>query len=302
MKKLMIVAATAAMATVASAASFQAIDCEEAFESDPSLCDYMVFKLTASGKTVRDTKSGYKKVDSLKVKKGALLFRFDECCAQSCCATGEAGICCYNQADLYATVKIGKETYAVGIGDLVIDKWSVFGKDLRKALNWKNLSTKELKKKVTLESDLFLVTPSGVNVAPAEPQDPMISNFTLTQVSLAASAFGKAQVKFYKEGTKKTKGYCSVGTETTPCQAVWTPKTYKGWFVGTRAKLEGDQACFNCECGTYEIFGGTWKAVYTDKYTDYIGAQKLAFGGTLFAGYGFSAWEEDLGEALDSEE
>ena len=104
-----------------------------------------------------------------KVKKGALVFKYNETCA-----TADVDpVCCYDTADLFAKVKVGKEETAIAVPGIVVDKWSVFGKDLAKAVAWETAIKQG--KKVTLESDLFLVTPSGVNVQPADPADPYVS-------------------------------------------------------------------------------------------------------------------------------
>ena len=42
--------------------------------------------------------------------------------------------------------------------------------------------------------------------------------------------------------------------------------------------MNEDQLCFNCDCGAYDIFGGTWKAVYQPKATTDAAILKLAFG------------------------
>ena len=302
MKKLMIVAAAAAMTAVAGAASFSPVECDDPVTPVATSCPYMVFKVTASGKTVQDVNGGdYKKVASLKVKKGALLFKFNAACALA----DEDPVCCYDTADLFATVKVGKETSVIAVGDISVDKWSVFGKDLTKARNWSTQIKQG--KKVTLESDLFLVTQSGIAVKPADPADEMIniSELEVQQISLAASAFGKFQVKVNSPKTKVNgKGYCTVTTNSTACAATWTPKNYSGWFVGTRDLLDGDQACFNCECGTYDIFGGTWKATYAEKYTTTAQAQTYAFGAPVFSSYDPAEWAEEIGaeEADDDEE
>lgn len=302
MKKLMIVAAAAAMTTVAGAASFKPVDCADTITPTTTDCDYMVFKVTASGKTTQDVNSGaYKKVASLKVKKGALVFKFNADCA----AAVEDPICCYDTADLFATVKVGKETTKIAVPDISVDKWSVFGKDLEKAINWSTQIKQG--KKVTLESDLFLVTPSGIAVKPADPADDYISidkdnDAYLKTISFAASAFGKYQVKVNKASSKVSgKGYCVVTTNSTACAATWTPKSYSGWFVGTRELLDGDQACFNCECGTYEVFGGTWKATYDAKKSTSAAAQQYAFGNAIFSSADASEWADEV-EAEDDED
>lgn len=287
MNKLMIVAVAAAMTVMQAAAIDVApINCNVETPETPAQCDYMVFKVTGSGKTVQAKKT-YKTVTSLKVKKGALLMKP----STTCCNTQDgAEVCCYDTANLYATVKVGKETYKIALSDLNVIKWSVFGKDFEKAYNWKT----QLKqgKKATLESDLFLSTAAGV--VDKDTFDPAWVDGLEEEIALAASAFGKFQVKVNKANTKVSgTSYCQVTTNSTACAAVWTPKSYSGWFVGLRNGLEGDQACFNCDCIDAEIFGGTWKASYQAKKLTNVSAQQLGFGETYFdeSAVTFDDWE-----------
>jgi hypothetical protein len=132
MKKLMIAAAAAAMISGVQAAAFAPGDCGDDLVITDAPCPVMVFKLTASGKTVQDVNEGeYKAVTSLKISKGALAFLYNEDCAEN------GGVCCYDAASLYAQVKVGKKTSKIAMTDVAITKWSVFGKNLDKALAWK---------------------------------------------------------------------------------------------------------------------------------------------------------------------
>ncbi len=248
----MIVAAAAAMTIGANAAVFQPIDCDEPDIEAP--CPVMVFKLTASGKATVDMNEGaYKSVKALKVSKGALaLFPNEECAAD--------GLCCYDTATIYAQLKMGSDMYLFGLADVEIGKWSVFGKNFEAAKNYRS----QIKpgKTVKLESDLFL-TADAVDTLDGEDT-----------VSLWASAFGDMTLKVTK--ATKTSGYCDNDSDE-GCDPIWTPKTYNGWFVGYHNLVNDMYSCFNCDCGDYDIFGGTWKAVYQAKLASDSDAQKLAF-------------------------
>ena len=278
MKKLMIVAAAAAMTVVAKAApSFEPVDCQDPDETEEAACPLMVFKVTASGKTVQEaTKKDYdyKTVKTLKVTKGALVFKYDEECA-------EAGLCCYPAADLYANVKVGSKTAKLAVADVVVAKWSVFGQNIGKALAYRT----QIKagKSVKLESDLFLQTEGAFDEPATEVVYVVGEDEVEDTIDFAASAFGGFTVKVVNSKTKVSSGYCDVETNEGACYATWTPGTYNGWFVGQRELLGGDSACFNCECGTYDVFGGTFKAVYDSKKTTDEAAQKYVFGKVLFA-------------------
>lgn len=276
MKKLMIAAAAGAMTIVANAAaSFAPIDCDPGQIIPDDECPLMVFKLTASGKTVQDVNDGdYKTVKALKISKGALVFKYNLDCALN------EGLCCYDFADLYATVKVGSRSYKLGLGDVVIDKWSVFGKNLDKAVNWSTAI--KTGSSVKLESDLYLITDGGLDADTEPDTDALVvdsdDDLWTEAVDFAATAFGNFKVKVAGAKEKVNKGYCVVSTNKTSCSATWTPGTYNGWFVGTRELVNDAQACFNCVCGQYDLFGGTWKAVFQAKKTTDAAAQELAFG------------------------
>ena len=260
MKKLMIVAAAAAMSAVASAASFSPIDCTEGGTTE--VCPVMTFKLTGSGKTVQN-KGEYKSVQKLTIKKGALVLVPDADMAENC------DICCYATGDIYATVKVGSKTSYIQIPEVPVSKWSIFGKNLEKVANFLTMMKKGSSLKV--ESDLYLN---------ADDLDLLVDDNTETDVSAVtfrAAAFGEMVAKNLKAG-KTSDNYC-VKPEQKECVLEFTPKSYSGWFAGNYdVCVNDDQLCFNCECGEYDIFGGTWKAVYQAKVQTAAQIAKLAYG------------------------
>lgn len=270
MKKTMIAAAFAAVTSAALAGgAFLPINCAET-PNTPD-CDPMVFKLTASGKTVQTVEakdSTYKSVTTLKISKGAIAFigELNECLD---------GACCYATADIFAQVKIGKKTTKIAIEEIEVGKWSVFGKNTEKVINY----LAEMKKgsSLALESDLFLSAEDAEVLVDAADEDAEAPT-----ISFWASAFGSMTAKNSK-GKKASDAYCDRPDEES-CVLSFTPKSYSGWFVGKRDLVEGDQLCFNCECGEFDIFGGTWKAVFQPKANTVEAAQKLAFGKVLFDG------------------
>lgn len=259
----MIVAAMTAMTIGLNAATFTPVDCYTTPNASDE-CPTLVFKLTANGKAVDSVGSeSYKAVKTLKVRKGALAFVANADCASE-------GFCCYDTMDLYATVKIGNETKQIGITSLSIDKWSVFGKNFEKASNY--LTSIKPGKSVKLDSDLFV---SGEDLDTLDEED---------AISLFAAAFGEFSLKVSKASTSAKSGsYCVATYDSPGCDPIWTPKTYSGWFVGYHNLTGDDYSCFNCECGEYDIFGGTWKATYQPKLTSDADAQKLAFNKVLFS-------------------
>lgn len=269
MKKFMFAAAVAAMTAGAFGATLNYVDCDP--QASEGACDILVFKLTASGKTVQDANEGaYKAVKNLKIAKGAMAFKFDEACA-------DEGVCCYTTADLFAAVKVGSKTSKIAIEDLEIGKWSVFGKTFEAKVR-DYLHTMKKGSTATVDSDLFISTASAPGDGAA---DVLVYEGDDTTVDLWASAFGTMTAKLSKGSTGSDK-YCD--PEKTPeCVLTFTPKTYCGWFVGTR-ELISDGWCFNCACGEYDLLGGTWKITYSAKYKGTEGAQKLAFGKVLFGG------------------
>lgn len=261
MKKLMIAAAAAAMTAGAFAASFLPIDC---IGGDPEVseCPDMVFKLTGSGKAVQDVKGEYKTVKALKISKGALVMAPSD-------SMIDCGICCYDTASIYALVKVGSAKHYIAIEEVPVAKWSIFGKNVEKVSNFLT----EMKKgsKVDLESDLYLAADDS-EIFFGDDDDSFVS-----AVTFRASAFGNMTAKNLK-GKESSGNYC-VKPPVEECVLEFTPKSYSGWFAGNYDTLVNEgQLCFNCECGEYDIFGGTWKAVFQNKTLTQAQLFKLAYG------------------------
>lgn len=258
MKKLMTIAAVAAMTVVANAAPvFKPTICENCGGgTKDGDCDTVVFKVTGSGKAVTD-KGSYKTVASLKIKKGALAL------LGTVCAYQDTERCCYDEGYFFATVKVGKKVFEVG-APVAVKVWSVFGKNLAKSRNFGTQIKKG--KSVCLESALFVYAEETGVFDGVFDEDATFAFW--------ASAFGKVDCKVSKASS--SKGYCEEGKE---CEAIFTPKKYAGWFVGWYPCV-GPEDCFRCDCEDTDIFGGTWKASYQKKLTSVSGAQGLA--GTSF--------------------
>lgn len=251
MKKFMIATAAAAM-TVAASAALNPVICENcgASGSENGPCETVVFKVTGSGKAVVNN-GDYKKVEKLKIKKGALALEGTIC--------ESTGACCYDGGYFYATIKAGKKTFALASPvELVV--WSVFGKNLEKARNWE--TSIKPGKSVCLDSALFVTSEEAVYEE---------SEVDLSEFAFWASAFGKVDMKVTSMKTKNA--YC-VKSET-GCDPIFTPKSYSGWFVGIYPCVN-EENCFMCDCPDTDVFGGTWKAVYQKKVTTDAGAQKIA--------------------------
>lgn len=263
MKKLMIVAATAAMAFAAQA-DIAWVDCPDCRAgSTPTDCQVEVFKVTASGKAVvLSKKGGYKTVGKLKVKKGALALVGTMC---------PDGTCCYDAGALFATVKAGHTTFRAAV-PVDVKIWSAFGKNYDSVAgnNWMTLKKA---KKVKLESALYI---SGKSLIIDGDTDIDI-NYGIQEFRLEASAFGKVAIKVFDSKTSKT--VC--GKSDSTCGFDLIIKNYSGWFVGYYPCVDAD-ACFTCTCGL-DAFGGTWKASYSAKSAgkNFNGAQRLA--GTSFS-------------------
>ena len=251
MKKLMIVAAAAAMSFVAKS-DLKWENCPEcAIGSREAVgCDYEVFKVIGSGKAVVLSKKGdYKEIGSLKIKKGALALEgSDEC------GTGE---CCYDNGYLFAQIKAGSDKFDVAI-PVDVKVWSAFGKkyDDVKGSNWMTLSKK--KKNIKLDSVIYVSAAEVVAEGDADTEAGDLAEFTLD-----ASAFGKVEFKINRAETKKSETCCGKVETADGCGYSLVFKTYKGWFVGTYTCV-GEDACFTCSCGL-DAFGGTWKAKYDKK-------------------------------------
>jgi uncharacterized protein YjhX (UPF0386 family) len=262
MKKLMIVAASAAAMTFAAKAEIAWVDCPTCRAgATQAECQIEVFKVTASGKAVVMSKKGdYKTVGKLKVKKGALALVGTQC---------PDGTCCYDAGYLLATVKAGSDSFRALV-PVDVKVWSAFGKNYESVAgnNWRTLKKA---KKVKLESALY-ISATGIGIDPDDDPDSTFDDF-----ALEASAFGKAQFKVFDSKTSKT--VC--GKDSSECGFELILKNYSGWFVGYYTCIDAD-ACFTCDCGL-DPFGGTWKASYSSKNSgkNFKGAQKLA--GTSFA-------------------
>lgn len=261
MKKLMIVAAGAILA--ANSYGIAVTNCHNKIELD---CPQIVFKLTASGKTVVETMtddSVYSSVVNLKVSKGALVL-FGEKTIDD--LTGYED-CCYPTYSLYLPVKVGKANYKFAFLALDLNKWSVFGKNIEK-LEAAMIDGKT--KKVSLESDLGLFFTD-------EDSDTSIDDFDeITGVTLAAAAFGKATYGYYYKETKNACSGCTVSEG-----GALVPGNYSGWFAGYCDAADGSLLCLNCDCSDIRIFGGTWKAKYNKAWSKMNGwksAATYAFG------------------------
>lgn len=258
MKKLMIVAAAAALA--GNSYGIALTNCTKAVELD---CPQVVFKVTATGKAIQWTDKedyGYKSIAALKVSKGALVLF----------GTTTGDDCCYDTFSLYAQVKVGKTTKKIAFLNQEVKKWSVFGKNFDAAMN------NEKTKKYTLESDFgaYIEDDSSTDV---EGYD------EVTGINLLATAFGKAYYNV-KAAKTKTSG-CQVCTITEGSAAL-TPGNYSGWFAGFQDKLSDDDACMTCECLDIDVFGGTWKAKYQKAWSKANGwksAASYAFGSSILA-------------------
>ena len=271
MKKFMIVAAAAALA--ANSYGIAITNCHKSVTHE---CPEIVFKVTASGKTVVEATKGdnvYSTVTKFKVSKGTLVL-FGEKTVDS--LTG-AEDCCYPTYSLYLPVKVGKTTYKYAFLSVnPLTRWSIFGKNYDKL---ETAMTSNKSKKVSLESDL------GVFFTDLDSEyDEDAYDFDeLTGVTLAAAAFGKASYK-YSYSEKAASG-CSTSCTITESGNL-TPGNYSGWFAGYADCEDATILCLNCECADVRIFGGTWKAKYSSSMSKADGwkaAASYAFGGTTAA-------------------
>jgi hypothetical protein len=245
MKKLMIVAAVAAMTFVSEAAGLKPTPCENCGYNNTS-CDVVVFKVTGSGKAVV-VKSDYKEVGSLKIKKGALAL------VGTYCEPNDS--CCYDAGMFYATIKAGKSTFKLA-SEITPGVWSVFGKKLDQ------IRGGDYKQGKTYKLDSALFVESAGN-------DYIEGDVDVEGLYFAASAFGKVSVKISKDGKSSS---CN---PTTGCTPTYTPQSYSGWFVGKYACV-GEEDCFLCDCTDTDVFGGTWKASYKSSAKTDGAAQRLA--------------------------
>ncbi len=237
MKKLMIVAAAAAMA-VSAQARIALTNCAQQVSGT---CPVVAFKVTASGKTVTDN-GEYKKTTSLKIKKGALVL-FSE--------SSDVDACCYDLYSLYLQVKVNKNTWNLAFLTQPLNKWSIFGKNLDAAMS----ASKS--KKFSLESDIGL--------SYDDDTFELDETFDVIEaVVFEATAFGKAK---YVYSTKTTKATDCVPCSTTTADDV-IPGNYKGWFAGYMPNINPDNdECMTCTCAEVDLFGGTWQAKYQSKWS-----------------------------------
>lgn len=252
----MIAAAAAAMIGAANA-GIAITNCHKTVSQD---CD-LVFKVTASGKTVVGTEKGdvaYDTTVAIKVTKGALVL-FGTADA--------AGDCCYDTYSLYLPVKVGKEQLKLALLQGDIEKWSIFGKNLEAALY------ADKSKKFKLESDF------GISFG--DDSDTTLDAFDeVTGIQMIATAFGNATYT-YKVG-KETKvcNICVPGADTTSL----VPGNYKGWFAGIY-DAEPDCECMTCDCADIQLFGGTWTAKYNKAMSNgkgsWVAAANYAFGSSI---------------------
>lgn len=223
MKKLMIAAAVAAMTAGAYAGSCtdepSELDCET------------VFTVKFSGKTASENSAiTYKTVQKISGK-------------------GTLSINCDYVYETLA-VKVGKEKYDLVLADGTVTKFTVFGKNLEKALDE---STRKPGKTYSVESDL------GV----------MFEGQTDASINVNQVAFGKASIYITKD--KTTKHPCSDDEVIEGCVPVMTPKSYSGWFTGNFETCL-DEAAYEDDCidcmdadGITALIGGTWTAKYNKK-------------------------------------
>lgn len=272
MKKLMVIAAVASLATVAEAGIFVNTNCHPR----SATCPVVAFKVTANGKIAAPVESKddvYKATSKLQIKKGALvLFPVD-------LGNDE---CCYETYSLYLQVKVNKETTPVGVFFENIDSWSIYGKNYNKSLD------AEKSKKFKIESELGLSYAQnnsgfGSGIASGGGSGDTVTGVGLDEdlglddFAFIATAFGKGVYAYsYKE-----KSACNVCAVTENYE--FTPSNYSGWFAGLISDLGGDYGCLLCNCNDLDVFGGTWKAKYDKTWS------KKADGWEKAAAYVFGA-------------
>ena len=169
--------------------------------------------------------------------------------------------CCYDSGWFFATIKAGKKTFRIA-APVQIKVWSLFGKNLEKSRSF--ASTVKKGKSICLESALYVMDEDGA-FWDGDTDVDADGDF-----AFYASAFGKVNMKVSKGSGGSS--YCS---ETKGCTPIYTPKSYKGWFVGYYPCV-GPEDCFRCDCEDTDVFGGTWKAKYQAKKTTIGAAAGLA--------------------------
>ena len=252
MKKLMIVAAAAALAASAQA-GIAVTNCHKVVNTE---CPNIVFKVTASGKIVDGATKEYKTVQKLKVSKGALVLW----------GTGSEE-CCYDVYSLYLPVKVGKTTYKVVIPQEQLDCWTVFGKNLEATED-----SYSKNKKFKLDSEIGLSFDDEAALGDDLGED--------VELTFIATAVGKATYK-YAAATVPKNQCQTCGVESYDV----VPGNYSGWFAGFYP-AEGDELCLTCECNDVDVYGGTWKAKYDSAKSIKNGwtkAASYAFGSSTLA-------------------
>lgn len=227
MKKLMMVAAVAALATSVQA-GIAVTNCAAPASTD---CPNIVFKVTASGKIVDGISKDYKTVSKLKISKGSLVLW----------GTGSDD-CCYDYYSLYIPVKLGKETFDIIVPQEELDCWTIFGKNLEKTMDDYSKN-----KNFKLDSEIGLSFDDDASVG-------TVDDLALTFI---ATAVGSAKYAYKAEAEKKSA--CTTGC--VPASYDVIPGTYSGWFAGYYP-AEGDELCLTCTCNELDVYGGTWKAKY----------------------------------------
>jgi hypothetical protein len=210
--------------------------------------------VTGSGKAAV-SKGAYKATSSIKIKKGALALEGTYCKLTE--------TCCYESGWFFATIKAGKKTFQLAT-PVSVDVWSLFGKNLAKSREFGSNIKKG--KSVCLDSALFITSEDS---AESWAGDIDLNNGDTFQ--FWASAFGKVDMAV---SNGKNGAYCD---EVKGCEAIYTPKSYSGWFVGWHQCIV-DEDCFRCDCLALDVFGGTWKAKFNKKASNksLSGARGLA--------------------------
>ena len=260
MKKLMIVAAAAALAGT----TFGGIAVKNCASTPTNTCDEVVFKVTASGKAKDAESKDYSTVSKLKISKGALVMW--------AAGTDSNGDCCYGNYSLYAAVRVGNKTYNVIVATEPFDSWTLFGK--KQAEVEAQIASPSKSKKYTLESQLGISLEGDLYDA-----NDLDNGGTITDddVVFVATAFGKAKVK--TGYTKASCNSCGVQTAATSSFDV-VPGNYSGWFAGLYTEAQAD-LCFACDCTDVNVFGGTWKAKFWKSATSWKTAAGYVFGSSV---------------------
>jgi hypothetical protein len=282
MKKLMIVAAAAAMvASVQAAIGIKTINCHYNPESG---CPEKIFKVTGSGKAIDRESKNYTTVSKLKINGWLVLFPNSDEVVKLADGTTQTN-CCWDTYSLYVNAKVGKKTTGLifaGAGNEPVNAWTVFGKKLDSFYN------AEKGKKFKLESQLGIsadyTTNGGQSSGTLVYADDLAGNVT-PGIAFIASAFGKMT---YRTTTTSSCNSCNKTTKTVT-GFEFTPGSYSGWFAGMYDG-ETNEDCLTCICTDLNLFGGTWKAKYQTKVGTWEAAARDIFGAKVAA---------EMGEASD---